>query len=52
VLDGEHTCLQRGHNAPLAVAVCRDRPLGQRRDLHDGAQFGAGELLVDGVVQF
>jgi hypothetical protein len=24
----------------------------QRRDLHAGAQFGAGELLVDRVVQF
>jgi hypothetical protein len=50
VLDGPHPGPQRRHDARLAVAVRRDHPVGQPRDLHDHTQLGHRELLVDRVV--
>ncbi|MDO8122583.1 hypothetical protein Q6346_14830 [Isoptericola sp. b490] len=50
MLDGADTGLQCRHDAGLAVAVRRDRPLRATRLLDDRAQLLAGELLVDGVV--
>ena len=43
---------QRGHDAGLAMAVRGDHPVGQPGHLDDRPQFGVGELLVDGMVDF
>jgi hypothetical protein len=50
VLDGAHPGPQRRHDARLAVAVRRDDPVGEPRDLDDGPQLRHRELLVDRVV--
>ena len=50
MLDGPHAGPQGRHDARLAVAVRRDHPVGQPRDLHDRPQFRRRELLVDRVV--
>ena len=41
------TCLDRGHDAGLAVAVRGHDPVGQAGHLDDRPQLADGELLVD-----